>query len=142
MQINWIDILRVIIAAALVALFIGLFCGCATTEKLSTVAINDSVRVQREVRVDTVYRDRWHTEYTKGDTVYISDSVWQYDYKYLTRTDSVYVRDSIPYPVEIVKEVRVRNWYDHVTAVGFWALLAVFAGVVIWKFAKWRFHSV
>lgn len=142
MQINWIDILRATIAAAVVAGFLACFCGCATTENFSAATVNDSVSVQREVRVDTVYRDRWHTEYIKGDTVYVRDSVERYVYKYRTLTDSVYVRDSIPYPVEVVREVRVRNWYDHATASGFWALLAVFAGIVIWKFAKWRFRAI
>lgn len=57
--------------------------------KTDSVHVRDSVFVM--MQGDTVYRDRWHTEYRK---VYIRDTI------------HVSERDTIrePYPVEIVKE--------------------------------------
>ena len=47
----------------------------------------DSIRT--ELRIDTIYRDRWHTEYRKGDTVFIHDSIDRW------RIREVYIHDSI-----------------------------------------------
>lgn len=55
-----------------------------------------SVKMQR----DSIYIDHWHTEYQKGDTMYVADS--HIYVTYLTRTDTAY--KVVERPVEVVKE--------------------------------------
>lgn len=103
-----------------------LLIGCKTQSVvLPEVHTTDKTKV--EVRVDSVWRDRWHTEFLKGDTVFIRDSIKVESYKWLTKRDSVYVRDSIPYEVEVPVVVRQRNWYDKAVSWGFWVLFVLLA---------------
>lgn len=104
-----------IISACVIAL---IFCGCktkaVTVEKVRTdtkyvtklqrdsIHIHDSIFVNQWRKGDTVYqvRDRWHTEWCDRllhDTLYKS------------------VVDSIPYPVEVIKEVEkpVTPWQNY-----------------------------
>jgi hypothetical protein len=98
---------------------------------------NDSIRT--ELRIDTIYQDRWHKEYQKGDTTFIHDSIDRWHKKY------VYIHDSIdnsridtiyqPVPVEKKGSAFLRN-----SGIALWViigliLLAVIAGIFV-KFAK------
>ena len=86
----------------------------------------DSIHVKDSIvyryRHDTVFVDRWHTEWRdrrKTDSVLVRDSIR--------------VHDSIPYPVEVVREVPVKNGYTRFTSWFFWiavAMVLLFAG---WK---------
>lgn len=84
-----------LILAALALLTIS--CRTARIVEQVPVYIHDttqSVKVQR----DSIYTDRWHTEYVKGDTVYVTDN--QITVKYITRTDTAY--KVVEKPVEVV----------------------------------------
>lgn len=136
MQINWIDIFRAFLASILIAIFLGLFCGCKTLPPPIPTTSRDSTRTHIETRVDTFWRDRWHTEKQRGDTIFIHDSIYFEKIKYCDRVDSITVRDSIPYPVEV--PMRVRNGYDKFTARGFWIYTAmIFIGLIFFV-ARWR----
>lgn len=57
--------------------------------RIDSVYIKDSIYIHQ--RGDTVFSEKWHT---------------RYKYKYIYR-DSLHIRiDSIPYPVEVIKEVK------------------------------------
>lgn len=131
-------IFRVIFAAALVALFLS-FLGCKTMKTIITQTQRDSVHTRTELRVDTFWRDRWHTEKIKGDTVFIHDSIYLEKTKYLDRVDSVFVRDSIPYPVKV--PVRVRNAYDRFTASGFWVFVGIIFLYIAWKLLRTKIRA-
>ena len=92
-----------------------------------------------ELRIDTIYRDRWHKEYQKGDTVFIHDSIdrWHNRYVYIhdsidnSRTDTVWQQ----VPVEKKQNMFLRN-----SGIALWVILtlafvAMIIGIVI-KFAK------
>lgn len=113
-------------------------CGCKTLPPPILNTQRDSTHTRTELRVDTFWRDRWHTEKTNGDTVFIHDSVYLEKIKYRDRVDSVVVRDSIPYPVEVPKKVRVRNGYDKFTARGFWVYTAIVLAALIFLIVRWR----
>lgn len=99
-----------IVSAVVIAL---IFCGCktkvVTVEKVHDVyhnvtdTIRDSikhvVKVKEFVKGDTVYQ--YHTEYLYKDRWKVHDSI-------------IIQRDSVPYPVEVIKEVekRVTPWYN------------------------------
>jgi hypothetical protein len=91
------------------------------------------------MRIDTIYRDRWHKEYQKGDTVFIHDSIdrWHKKYIYLhdsinnSRTDTIYQQIQ----VEKKGSAFLRN-----SGIALWILIALFVvsviiGIII-KFAK------
>lgn len=133
-----ITIFRVIFAAALVSLFLS-FLGCKTVKTIIPQTQRDSVHTRTELRVDTFWRDRWHTEKIQGDTVFIHDSIYLEKTKYLDRVDSVFVRDSIPYPVKV--PVRVRNSYDRFTASGFWAFVGIIFLYIAWKLLRTKIRA-
>lgn len=109
---------------------------CKVVQPVIAPQTHDSVRVEYRERVDSVWCDRWHTETIKGDTIYIRDSVFSGQYHNTAAVDSIVVRDSVPYVVEVAKPYRQRNWYDRSTAVGFWALLALAVLCIILKIKR------
>ena len=56
----------------------GLIClvGCKTVKETVGVPvyIHDTTQTVRELH-DSIYIDRWHTEYQKGDTIFVTDEV-------------------------------------------------------------------
>ncbi|MBQ1780444.1 MAG: hypothetical protein II001_03315 [Bacteroidales bacterium] len=82
--------------------------------------------------VDSIYQDRVHYIYTKGDTVFKTDSVFLYKYKYLDRNVVEYVHDSVPYPVEVEKFVTVRSGYDKFCSWFFWIVVVLVILYVAW----------
>lgn len=139
MQTNWINIFRSFLASILIAIFLGLFCGCKTLPPPIPKTSRDSTRTRIETRVDTFWRDRWHTEKIKGDTVFIHDSIYLEKIKYRDRVDSVTVRDSIPFPVEV--PVRARNGYDKFTAKGFWVFICLLVLYIVWRLFKTKIRA-
>lgn len=125
----------VILGVILCALLLS---SCKTAAPIVTPpASTDSTRVRVEVRVDSVWRDRWHTQYVKGDTIFVRDSITTEKTRYIDRHDTLCVRDSVPYLVEIPKPYRERNAYDKATARGFWVLLSalvlLIAARIVWR---------
>lgn len=139
MQTNWINIFRAFLASILIAIFLGLFCGCKTLPPPIPKTSRDSTRTRIETRVDTFWRDRWHTEKIKGDTVFIHDSIYFEKIKFRDRVDSVTVRDSIPFPVEV--PVRARNGYDKFTAKGFWVFICLLVLYIVWRLFKTKIRA-
>lgn len=96
----------------------------------------DTVTVDRD-RVDSTYQA--HYLYHHGDTVHQVDTIYKYRINYVDKMQMQYVtvKDSIPYPVEVVKEVRKRNVYDRFTSYGFWIFaILLFCRVAWWAFKK------
>lgn len=107
-----------------IALCTVMLAGCKTGSQVVTVVeYRDRVQHDTLTLTDSVYVSRMVRE--KGDTVYCTDTVLKF--KFIDKTRDVYVRDSIPYPVEVKVPVRMRNGYDYFTAWGFWILLAILA---------------
>ena len=104
---NWDDatIIRIIVAALLVALLVTILPSCKTLPPVVLDAIHTTDKKDIEQRVDTFWRDRWHTEYRNGDTVIIRDSIYIYVPRWRDREVTVTVTDSVPYPVEVQVEV-------------------------------------
>lgn len=78
-----------------ILLFIVLFVGCTqpkTIVKTDTIVEYKYNNIYTE-RVDSVYVDKWHNIYIKGDTVRITDSIVSYKYKLLK--DTAYVYDTV-----------------------------------------------
>lgn len=127
---------------SLLAMLMLLLSSCCTQTKVVT-EYRDRYITQTDVRIDSIYRDRYHTEYMRGDTVFVHDSIWLDRWHYENKSDTLIVRDSIPYPVEVVREVRVRNAYDKFTARGFWLLIVtILLTLTIWFLSKTPYGQV
>ena len=96
---------------------------------------HDSVRT--ELRIDTIYKDRWHKEYQKGDTIFIHDSIdrWRVRYVYIhdsidnSRTDTIYQK------VEIEKK---GSEFLRMSGIAFWILIVamILFGAILFAFIR------
>jgi hypothetical protein len=101
-----------IISACIVVL---MFCGCTTTKYIPV----ETVRVAYHNTTDTIRDSISHTiyanRYIKGDTVYNDRIEYLYKDRWKVHDSIVIQRDSIPYPVEVIKEVEipVTPWHNY-----------------------------
>jgi hypothetical protein len=88
----------------LAILVIFLLTGCKTKTVLVPVK-ETKIEYRDRLRVDSVYnRDTLHL-FTREDTVYLQSIKWRERFR--TDTLRIVKTDSIPYPVEVVREVNV-----------------------------------
>ena len=107
---------------------VAMLAGCKTGSHVVTVVeYRDRVTHDTLTLTDSVYVS--HGVREKGDTVFITDTVFKF--KFIDKTRDVHVHDSIPYPVEVQVPVRVRNGYDYFTSWGFWILFAILALLIV-----------
>jgi len=118
-------------------LLCALFSGCTTTKYVTVPEYHtDTLRVVKVQHDSLVLKDSVYI-HDKGDTVLIER--WHTQYRDRWRTDTVYQskRDSIPYPVEVVKEVPAQlTWWQqtrlHLANIVLW-LLALLAVIYVGK---------
>lgn len=127
MKINWYIILQTILAALMVAAFLVCF-GCSPKVLPSLQPNTDSTRVHYETLYDSIWVDRWHVIKEKGDTIFIHDSIFIEKWREKHTSDTICVRDSVPY--EVPKYIRQRNNYDRFTATGFWIMISLAIGYI------------
>ena len=121
-----------IVGSIILTVLFLMMTGCGVQTKIVT-EYRDRVTHDTVARVDSVYVSRYIRE--KGDTVRIIDTIFQY--KILERVHESYVRDSIPYTVEVQVPVRKRNGYDRFVSWGFWILVVL----IIIRVAWWAFKT-
>ena len=103
-----------------------------------------SCRTVKYVPVETVRTDTVYSNYSRMDSIFVRDSVYikqkgdtvteyryKYVYKYKDHTDTLYIssRDtvSVPYPVE----KKLSAWQQTKVNYGGWAMVIVFAFVLV-----------
>lgn len=116
-----------IVSAVVIAL---IFTSCktkiVTVEKVHDVYHNvtDTIRdsIKHVVKVK---------EYIKGDTVYQYHTEYLYKDRWKVHDSIIIQRDSVPYPVEVIKEVekRVTPWYN-------WLLIGALGLTVLYLLFK------
>ena len=127
--------MRVIRFFAVIAISL-LLTSCASTRTITVTEYRDRVVTDTvtlvDIRVDSTYLS--HYEKQRGDTILVRDTILKYKILHDIQTETLteYVHDSIPYPVEVVKEVHKRNGYDRFTSRGFWILALLLLGRVAW----------
>ncbi len=93
---------------------IGLICliglsgckNCRTITVEKPVYIHDTTQMVKEVH-DSTFIDRWHTEYQKGDTIYITDEVTKIVTK--IKIDTAYKYVEKPVAISKTETVEVKK---------------------------------
>lgn len=121
-------------AVILISVFLA---ACSQTKTVTVTEYRDRVVTDtlEKLRVDSVYVSRWIKQ--RGDTIILHDTIFKYRVLHDTETVKEYVHDSIPYQVEVTKEVRKRNGYDRFTSWGFWILALLLCARIAW----WAFKT-
>ena len=86
---------------------------------------HDSTYINR-IKYDSIYHKDSIYMSVKGDTVYIYKYQYQYRDKLVRDTVNVTKRDSIPYPVEVVKALTVEE------NLSWWQTLFIWTGGITW----------
>lgn len=109
----------VIIAVAL--LLSG--CRAVRTEVVTEVRTVDKIKIAHDsvYLYDSVFVDRWRA----GETIYFDRNTIRYKYINRVRVDTLIKRDSLPYPVEVVKYKTKRDytawWFVVILLGALWA---------------------
>ena len=102
-------ITRVVIAIAVSMLILLMFCRCTTTKYVPVTEYRDRVVVKTDslLKTDSVYVHDSVSVYIRGDTVFKDKYHLQYKDIYIVRnkSDTLIVRDSIPYKVGVEKQL-------------------------------------
>ena len=90
-------------------LILSMFCRCTTTKYVPITEYRDRVVVKTDslLKTDSVYVHDSISVYIRGDTVFKDKYHIQYKDRYILRnkSDTLIVRDSIPYKVEVSKQL-------------------------------------
>ena len=115
--------------------------GCKTVKETVEVPVyvHDTAYLAKEVR-DSIYIDRWHTEYQKGDTIYITDEVTKTVTK--TKIDTAYKYVEKPVTISKTETVEVKKplrwWQKGLMWIGVVGLIGLM-GLIGWRVLKRKF---
>ena len=116
-------------------LLITTLLGCKTSAGVVAPVVHyrDSIQVQTEYIHDSIYHDRWHTIYIKGDTVYKTDSVVLFKWKSIEVHDTLRISTTDTVPVVVEKELTGNQRFLIRSGISLWVILVLLflAGIVI-----------
>lgn len=101
-----------IISACIIAL---IFCGCTSTRYIPVETVRDVYHNTTDTIRDSISHTVYVNQYVKGDTVYNDRVEYIYKDRWKVHDSVVIQRDSIPYAVEVIKEVEipVTPWHNY-----------------------------
>ena len=121
------------IIVTIVIVVCGILCSCKSLPPAAptNTHTDDTDSIRTELRIDTVYKDRWHREYVKGDTMYIHDSIDRWHKEYIYIHDSIdHSRIDTIYNTVQVEKKGSAFWKG--SGIAFWVLLGIlFIGLAI-----------
>ena len=141
-------ITRVVIAISVAMLILSMFCRCTTTKYVPVTEYKDRVVVKTDslLKTDSVYVHDSVSVYIRGDTVFKDKYHIQYKDRYIVRnkSDTLIVRDSIPYKVGVEKTLSKTD--KAFLNIGKIASVCLFIGILafigwIYSRVKLRKHS-
>ena len=139
-------ITRVVIAIAVAILILSMFCRCTTTKYVPVTEYKDRVVVNTDslLKSDSVYVHDSVSVYIIGDTVLKYKYHIQYKDRCIVRNklDTLIVRDSIPYKVEVNKKLSKTD--RAFLNIGKIASVCIFIGILAllgWIYRKVKLHK-
>lgn len=140
------NITKVVITIAVAMLILSMFCRCTTTKYVPVTEYKDRVVVKTDsfLKNDSVYVHDSVSVYIRGDTVFKEKYHIQYKDRYIVRnkSDTLIVRDSIPYKVEVVKQLSKTD--RAFLNIGKIASVCLFIGILAfigWIYRKIKLHK-
>ena len=116
--------------------------GCRSVKYIPVTEYRDRhvSKTDSFIKTDSVYLHDSVSVFAKGDTVYMTKTRYKDRFKivYNTKTDTVSVHDSIPYPVKVEVEKRqsaidkVFTWLGKMAGI----LLVVFAVLIVYNLVR------
>ena len=113
------------------ATFIVLFCLYSCTKTIYVPTETIKTEYKNSIERDSIYQIDTVKIFSKNDTMYIENIKIKYKEKYIK--DTINLTDSIPYPIEVIKEKKIiPNWC-------WWNLgvsclfLSIFCIWLVWK---------
>ena len=129
-------------------LFLSLFCRCTTTKYVPVTEYRDRVvnKTDSFIKTDSVYVHDSVSVYIRGDTVFKDKFRLQYKDRYIVRnkSDTLVVRDSIPYKVNVVTEKRLSKTDRAFMNIGKIASVLLFIGIlgfIGWIYLRIKLHK-
>lgn len=92
-----------IISACIIAL---IFCGCTSTKYIPVETVRDVYHNTTDTIRDSISHTVYVNQYVKGDTIYNDRVEYLYKDRWRVRDSIVILRDSVAYPVEVIKYVK------------------------------------
>ena len=127
---------------------LSFFCRCTTTKYVPVTEYRDRVvsKTDSFLKIDSVWLHDSVSVYVRGDTVFRDKFHVQYRDRYLVRnkSDTLMVRDSIPYSVNIVKGKELSSIDKAFLRMGKVLAVMLFAGVLAfigWIYWKLKLHK-
>lgn len=134
-------ITKVVIAIAVAMLILSMFCRCTTTKYVPITEYIDRVVVKTDslLKTDSIYVHDSVSVYIIGDTVFKDKYHIQYKDRYIVRnkSDTLIVRDSIPYKVGVEKTLSKTDKaflnIGNIASVCIFICVLAFLGLIYWK---------
>ena len=139
-------IARVVIVIAVAMLILSMFCRCTTTKYVPVTEYKDRVVLKTDslLKTDSVYVHDSVSVYIRGDTVFKYKYHIQYKDRSIVRnkSDTLIVRDSIPYKVEVNKQLsKTERAFLNIGKI---ASVCLFIGILAflgWIYRKVKLHK-
>lgn len=134
LKIQLVSFLAELVAFALLSLLVT-SCGAARVQT-QTIYVRDTTYISK-VQVDSVYKRDSVFVKEKGDTIYKYVERYRDRYKFLRDTFYRYKIDSVYIDRErVVKVEKELTAWQRFRLRGFWILVAMVGGFVVWKYRK------
>ena len=127
---------------AMLAVMLMTLAGCRSVKYVPVTEYRDRYvsKTDSFLKVDSVYLHDSVSVFVRGDTIFTTKTRYKDRLKYIynTKTDTVAVHDSIPYPVKVEVEKKQSAIDKVLTGLGKIAgiLLVVFAVLVVYNLAR------
>lgn len=127
---------------AMLAVMLVMLTGCRSVKYVPVTEYRDRYVSETDsfIKTDSVYLHDSVNVFVRGDTIFTTKTRYKDRLKYIynTKTDTVAVHDSIPYPVKVEVEKRQSAIDKVLTGLGKIAgmLLVVFAVLVVYNLAR------
>ena len=139
-------ITRVVITIAVAMLILSIFCRCTTTKYVPVTEYKDRFVVKKDslLKTDSVYVHDSVSVYIIGDTVFKDKCRLHYKDRYIVRnrSDTLVVRDSIPYKVETRKQLsKTDRVFLNIGKVSSVCLFIGILAILVWICWRLKLHK-
>ena len=143
LKFNW---WKWLVICSISMLILSMFCRCTTTKYVPVTEYRDRVVVKTDslLKTDSVYVHDSVSVYIRGDTVFKDKYHIQYKDRYIVRnkSDTLIVRDSIPYKVGVEKPLsKTERAFLNIGKI---ASVCLFIGILaffVWIYWRIKLHK-